>query len=422
MPRTHFAFGFCLALVLTPLFAQDTVLDAESARHTQAIAWARAGQYDAALRALEELRTAHPTNESLLNDSILVLGWAERDQQVLDLAMFVNAGDAPLEIARTIAKAARNRRMWGMAAMWYERALARAPADVDSRIGLALALADGGDSAAAQAALDAIDASGQSTAPALLAGAYLDERSGDLIGALAGYENVLELDPTHRGALRGKALVLRSLLLPRQALELAAAHPGILTEAEIARLRVDEIAVELRLAAKTPYPPAMRGELTAQTVTALDEYLADAEDPGARSALGLDRVVALADANRYAEAVDAFEALPTTESTLPPFVALAVGEAYRGVERPADALRVLEPVAQAHPHDVELAFALIHTYLDLEEYAAAYALTERLTSEAPLLNTEQGSTVVKGNPQRLRAELVAVVGRELGDRGLNLRE
>jgi biofilm PGA synthesis protein PgaA len=344
-----------------------------------------------------------------------VLGWAERDEQVLDLAMSMDGSEAPLEIARTIAKAARNRRMFGMAGMWYERALALAPADIDSRIGLALALADGGDSARAQAALDAVDASGHSTVPVLLAGAYLDERAGDLIGALGGYEDVLKLDPTHRGALRGKALVLRSLLLPSQALEVAAAHPGILTEAEVARLRVDEIAVELRLTAKTPYPPALRGEHSAQTVTALDEYLAAAEDPGARNALGLDRVVALTDANRYVEAVAAFEALPTAESSLPSFVALAVSEAYRGVERPADALRVLEPVAQANPNDVELAFALIHTYLDLEEYAAAYALTERLTSEAPLLNAEQGSVVVKGNPQRLRAELVAGVADAYGD-------
>jgi biofilm PGA synthesis protein PgaA len=415
MPRMRRVFSLCLALAFTPLHAEDALRDEESTRHEQAIAWARAGQYDAALEALEALRTTNPTNRSLLNDSILVLGWAERDEQVIDLAVSVDASEAPLEISRTIAKAARNRRMFGLEAMWYERALARTPADVDSRIGLALALADGGDSRAAQTALDAVDASAQSTVPVLLAAAYLDERSGDLIGALAAYEGVLELDPAHRGALRGKALVLRSLLLPRQALELAAAHPGILTEAELARLRVDEIAVELRLTAKTPYPPTMRGEHSAQTVTALDEYLAGAEDPGARSALGLDRVVALTDANRYAEAVAAFEALPATDGALPPFVALAVSEAYRGVERPRDALRVLEPVAQANPRDVELAFALIHTYLDLEEYAAAYALTERLTSEAPLLNTEQGSTVVKGNPQKLRAELVAGVADAYGD-------
>jgi biofilm PGA synthesis protein PgaA len=414
-PRARCAFGLCLALVLAPLYAEDVLRDEESARHAQAIAWARAGQYDAALAVLDELRAAHPTNPLLLNDSILVLGWAERDQQVLDLAMAVDANEASLEITRMIAKAARNRRVFGMAAMWYERALARAPADIDSRLGLALALADAGDAAAAQTALDALDANAQRTLPALLAAAYVDERSGDLIGALARYDDVLKLDPAHRGALRGKALVLRSLLLPRQALELGAAHPGILTEAEVARLKVDEIAVELRLAAKTPYPASMRGELTAQTVTALEEYLAEAEDPGARNALGLDRVVALADANRYAEAVAGFEALPATESALPPFVALAVGEAYRGVERPEDALRVLEPVAETNPRDVELAFALIHTYLDLEEYTAAYALTERLTSEAPLLNTEQGSAVVKGNPQRLRAELVAGVADAYGD-------
>jgi biofilm PGA synthesis protein PgaA len=414
-PRARFAVGFCLALALTPLFAQDALREEESARHAQAIAWARAGQYTPAIDALEELRSAHPANRSLLNDTILVLGWAEHDQQVLDLAASIDASAAPLEIARTVAKAARNRREFALAATWYERALARAPADVDSRIGLALALADAGDAAAARASLDALDASAQMTLPALLARAYVDERSGNLIAALDQYNAILRLDPTHRGALRGKALVLRALLLPTQALELAATHAGILTEAEIARLKVDEIAVELRLAARTPYPPALRGGFTAQTVTALDAYLAGAEDPGARTALGLDRVVALADANRYAEAVAAFEALPATGSALPPFVVLAVGEAYRGVRRPEAALGVVEPAAQANPRDVELAFSLINTYLDLERYADAYALTERLTTEAPLLNTEPGSTVVKGNPQRLRAELVAGVADAYGD-------
>ena len=415
MPRAHFVFGFCLALALTPLRAQESLLDAESARHAQAIEWARSGQYPAALGALDELRRAHPGNRRLLYDSILVLGWAERDQQVLDLLAFVDAGEAPLEVARTIAKAARNRREFGLSVMWYEHALARAPGDLDSRIGLALALADGGESVAARAALEALDASAQGTLPVLLAGAYVEGRSGNSIAALAAYDEVLKLEPTHRGALRGKALVLRSLLLPSQALELAALHPGILTEAEIARLEVDEIAVELRLAARTPYPPATRGERTAETVAALEEYLAHALDPGARNALGLDRVVALSDANRYAEAVAAFEALPATESALPPFVVLAVGEAYRGVERPDAALRIVEPAAKANPRDVELAFSLIHTYLDLEEYSAAYALTEQLTSEAPLLNAEPGSTVVKGNPQRLRAELVAGVADAYGD-------
>jgi biofilm PGA synthesis protein PgaA len=415
MPWTSFACGALLTLLAAASQGQEPIATELPARHAQAVAWARAGRYDDAVAALAELRQVDATNRGLLYDSILVLGWAERDQQVLELAASIDARDAPLDVARTIAKAARNRREFRLAAAWYEQLIARVPGDTDGRVGLALALSDGGDFTAAQAALEAIDASERSSLPVRLAQAYVEQRAGNSIAALAAYDAILTLDPTHRGALRGKALVLRSLLLPSQALELAAAHPGILTEAEFARLKVDAIAVELRLAAKTPYPPEMRGELAAQTVTALDDYLAETADPAARIALGLDRVVALADANRYAEAVAAFEASAASDSPLPLYVVLAVSEAYRGIEQPEDALRVLEAATGVGPRNVELDFALIHTYLDLEEYAAAFALTGELTSETPLLNTEAGSNVIKGNPERLRAELVAGVTAAYGD-------
>ncbi len=55
------------------------------------------------------------------------------------------------------------------------------------------------------------------------------ERAGDLIQALAHYDALLADTPENRDALRGKVLVLRLLLLPRQALQLAREYPGILS-------------------------------------------------------------------------------------------------------------------------------------------------------------------------------------------------
>ena len=53
-----------------------------------------------------------------------------------------------------------------------------------------------------------------------LARAYVAEKAGELMQALRDYDGILASSPDRTDALRGKDLLLRSLLLPDQTLEL----------------------------------------------------------------------------------------------------------------------------------------------------------------------------------------------------------
>jgi biofilm PGA synthesis protein PgaA len=244
--------------------------------------------------------------------------------------------------------------------------------------------------------------------------AYVRERAGTPLAALNEYNALLARNPADRIALRGKALALRALLLPDQALALAAEHPGVLTDVELARLEIDRLAVDLRLSARTPYPGSGRRARAAGTVARLAEALPSVSEPAAQLALRLDRVVALAEAGRAEEAAAEFEALPPT-AVLPAYVLTAVSDAYRLLHRPRDSLRVLAAAPAGNASDLELQFALIYTYLDLEDFVSAFALADRLSSGLPLANSMAGSPVVKGNQDRLRAELTAGIAYAYGD-------
>jgi biofilm PGA synthesis protein PgaA len=418
-PRAFRTVSLYLAVLLGPallLASAHVRADAAmAARHADAIVAARAGRYDEAITELDELRRLDPADRTLLDDAIVVRGWAERDRDVLELASRLQLDDAPLDVVRTVAKSARNLHRYDTAALWYERAVTLAPAAADGRIGLALTQADAGDIAAADAALAGIAAAERDEAGVRAARAYVRERAGAPLAALSEYDATLARDPEDRIALRGKALALRALLLPDQALALATAHPGILTDAEVARLKVDRLAIELRLAARTPYPGSGRRQRAEATLERLDAALPSVDDPAARLALLLDRIVALAEAGRSAAAVAAFESLPRSETPPATYALVAVSDAYRDEHRPEDSLRVLRTAAAASPADLEVQLALIYTYLDLEDFDAAFALADRMTAQLPAANAAPGSAVVKGNEDWLRAELTAGVAHAYGD-------
>ena len=187
-----------------------------AARHAQAIVLARAGDYANAITVLDELRRAAPADRSLLTDAIVVRAWAERDREVVDLAPAKGDEAVTADLARVIAKSARNLRLFDAAAGWYGRAVEIEPAALDGHLGLAMTQADAGDFPAADATLAALPASALDVAAVRAARAYVRERAGAPLAALTEYEAVLERDANDRAALRGKALALRALLLPSQ--------------------------------------------------------------------------------------------------------------------------------------------------------------------------------------------------------------
>ncbi len=368
---------------------------------------ARAGSYAPALEVLARLRGLYPDDAALLHDEITVLGWAERDDDVRERTALVDPGTAPDYVLLAIAKSMRNLARFDEAIAWYARIVGSNPSHTEARLGLALAHADGGDVEAARQALLPLQDNSDLAVAVELAQAYIEERSGRLLTALAAYDRVLEHDADHYDALRGKALVLRRLLLPTEALALATAHPGILSDAEITRLRADEIALQVRFGEQVAYPVEQEHVMRDRAIDALDDYLASGvTDPQTEVALRLDRIIALAGRRASREAIDAFEAMRAEQPVLPVPVLAAAGKAYLDLREPALALDVLQQAVALEPGNIELESALFYAYTDLDRLDAALALAQQVVARLPVMLGPADSPTAQPNPDRMRAEML----------------
>ncbi len=263
---------FLLLIVANPRVAVADAAGPDPLSSTQddAIELARNGEFDDALRILRALREAAPTDSTLLHEETVVLGWAHQDRLALENGKLIHLGSAPGYVVNAVARSARNMGEFGMAADWYSTLLERDAANLDARLGLAMTHADAADPEQAWRVIAEAPDDHQDAVPLRLTEAYLYEREGRFMEALAGYQRVLEVESMNREALRGAALVLRMALLPRQALALAREHAGILSDEEVVQLEADVAALQIRQGAQSSYPAPRRYEGTDRALSGID--------------------------------------------------------------------------------------------------------------------------------------------------------
>jgi len=406
-----------LSLIAVGSAEAQGIAAADLERQAAAIGEARQGDYVGALDALADLRARYPDAVELLYDEIVVLAWAERDADVGARVAGLASDAVPIFVQLAAAKSLRNLREFDRAVSWYSAALAGDPQNIDARIGLAYSLADSGDPAAARDTLAPLGEVPEHFVAATLASAYVDERAGQWLPALAAYDRVIEQVPEHAAALRGKALVLRALLLPSEALAIAAEHPGILSAAEIGRLRADEIALQVRYGTQVAYPVDQEHAMTDRALAALDAYLAaGVSDPSTETALRSDRIIALAERRASAEAVAEFEQLRAVGTPVSAPVLAAAGKAYLDLHEPEPALVVLLEATALAPASFDLKFALFFAYTDLNRYDDALGLARELAASLPLVSGNADSPSRQPNPDRVRAEILVGLALAYADR------
>jgi biofilm PGA synthesis protein PgaA len=407
------------SIALLPLFCApvgaQTMNPRDAAEREAAIESARSGEYESALEVLELLSTTYPDDASLLHDRITVLAWSEDDTAVVALAERLTPREVPRYVQLAVAKSARNLQRYDLAERWYDATLEADATDIDALTGRLMSAGDARDPATVHAFIDAVPATVRGDTRIGLARAYALNAVDEYLGALRAYDDVLAGAPDNADALRGKIYALRSLLLPTQALELAAEHPGLLSESEIERLRADETAIQLRLGVRTPYPDETVAEATERPLERIDEQLQSFETESARNTLKLDQIVAFADANQAEAAIEAFEQLPSSVRRDQPYVLVAVSGAYMEAHRPEESLRLLDRALELDPSNLEARFQKIYALLDLDRYDDALAIVQQLNAELPMVNRAAGSNVIKPNESRLRAESMAGIAEAYGD-------
>ena len=382
----------------------------------QAVQSGRTGDYRSAIDRLERLLERDPGNAAVFHDLLIILGWAERDRQVLDLADRVDVGTAPLEVLETIAKASRNSGDFEQALRWYALAISRSPARLESHLGQALAYADMGRPERALRTLRSVPIGDRQRPQVLMVKAYIHRSNADLVPAIAAYDDILADDPDHRGALRGKILAMQALLLPAQALDSAYGHPGVMSEDELGQLHADWAAVQIRWAnhsARRQAHAAYALDGALNEITDIERRFADNHAVLQRSRF--DRIVALTSGRRMSEAVAEYEQLAAGTDSIPAYVLGAAAAAYSYLRQAEKARQLLLRALQQEPDSFELKHELFYVYVDLEQHRRALELAEDLRQSQPLWRQVPGSRVVKSNPRRMQAEITAAASLAFAD-------
>lgn len=408
-----FAIGCGAAAICVALTA--TAQTGYRERQDEAAFLARSGDYDAALAILTNLRANYPDDLSLLYDELAVCTWAGDNEAALKLASQLSISATPAWVANAAGKAARNLRQYELAISWYRAATLDDPANLDSRLGLAMALADAGLATDARGELKKTPPAAQTSTAVLLTSAYLFQREGMYIPAINEYDRILVREPRQREALLGKSAALQALLLPDQALELARANPGLLDATAMARLEGDALALELRSAIQQPdqvYPYLAINAALAN----IDARLAR-EAPGTPLAMQLrfDRIVGRTEANRTLEAIADYETLLGEGVKPPAYAHYAAARSYLARERPAEALQALQEAEQLAPDDLAIQLEKFYALTNLDRDPEAIALADSLVAKLDPMVQEPGARAATPNETRTQARIMAGMGRAYAD-------
>ena len=408
----------CLCLALTWIHGGNNAIAATD--YSTILDSARAGDFDRALPALRRLVEAHPDNHRYRDDFITVLGWAGRDQAVLDHTDTRRLDDYPTYVLETVAKAARNRKRYALAAAAYETALRKTPDRLPSELGLVLTLADDGHPQQALKRIQSIYARQPDNLEVLRAYAYVQQRRGAWFEQFALVNRILAQAPDDPDALHDRAWLVHRLGAPSLALAMAERHPDLFTAAEVAAFRSHLAALRTRWGRLPQGPAGEAANDTDRAISLLEQQIDElknnpATPPRLLQRSRFDLLAALRDKGRHQRVVELYERLREQGIDCPPYVQIAAADAYLALRRPETARDLYEQALAEGPEDFEAGISLFYAYLEAEDFGRALEWIDQLAANQPVWLAVPGSNRRKANRRRLQADTIAALGRAYAD-------
>jgi len=388
-----------------------------------AVSLARKGDYDRALALLREIIAKEPGNVKVIRDYVVVLGWAGKDAEVLSLEDRIAVATAPSYVINTLAKSARNLRLFDKSIELYRQALLRNPKDLQSSAGLALALTDAGRPGDAQAILAPLLRAHPENNALLLAEAYAYRSGGETLQAFWTNEAVLSHDPENKDAIRRRMFLLSTLGAPGLALSMAQSRPDLFSEEELGRIESDLAAVKVRWG---------RLYLTKDRFEEIDQALEmiqtryttlireEGRSPSSPQVLRnrFDYIEALRARYRMNEVIQEYDKLRENDVQLPVRVLIAVGDAFLYLEQPEKAIEVYTQALEMEPNDYIVRYGLFWACIDMGDFDRAQQIIDKMVAEQPVWEvreTGNGQPMYMKNDKRLEAESTAIMARAFAD-------
>lgn len=400
-----------VTLLLLGLAAQTTAQAADEVLE-QALQAARQEDYATALPLLQSLVENQPQPAETVHEYLTVLVWAERYNEALANAdrLLGPYHKAPPRVLELLGLSARRLGQPALAEHYYRMALLSAPERISSRLGLAFALAEQrGDAAKRKQALELIaklQAEHPRSAAPLLGQAHLAELERDWFSALAWSEKALERAPDNREAAANLIRLADQLGAPTLAVKLAERYPAALGKKALAALRQNANASRIRtgvIDAEQKTPPhrldsllAVIGETDALARQAAAEPAALLA-PLQQRAL-FDRIDALYQAERPAEAVALAALLQSRAIPLPAYVKKSLAGAYLDVGQARQAVECYRQYLEPQPKDFDARLGLFSALVDNGQIDEAAAWIEQLVQDTPERIEAYSETTIRDNP------------------------
>ena len=406
-----------LALVLLSLMGEARASpEAKGGTRDEAIALARRGKTSEALSILERLARQNPNDAALAGDLVVVLTWAGRDQEAIGRFRTLPRKGRADYVVLAVAQAQRFERHYANALSLYRDGLVRFHGDPRFRAGEIETLVDSGQAKAADVEIRRALTGSRESADLLIAAAYAAASAGRPVDALRYAQRALDTEPANREALRQKALAIDAMGAADVALDVAEAHPGLLTAAETRRLRADSAADLVRWDAVEPVAEPRRFAAADRAIAALDQLIArfSAAGPDAAGALRrarCDRIVAYFDRARMTDAVAEYESLSRSGATVPAYALQAAAGAYLALRQPETARDLYRRVLEEEPRNVPARLGLFHALVETEEFDAAFHVVDETAATTSPWIPLKGSPEPVANPDKLAADVAAANAR-----------
>lgn len=175
-----------------------------------------------------------------------------------------------------------------------------------------------------------------------------------------------------------------------------------------------------RLATVTGEDPAQRFAAADRALRELDRQLATerarpAPDAGLIRRLSLDRWIALHARSRMTEIVAELDRWPEPLPALPPYALGVAADALLYLEQPDRARQIYRLAVASVADDPALNLGLFYAYIECEDFAAAYALIDRLDRAQPEGVRYADERSPRDNPDKLGLVVAAAQARQYGD-------
>jgi biofilm PGA synthesis protein PgaA len=262
-----------------------------------------------------------------------------------------------------------------------------------------------------------------------LASGAAARRNKEPFAALRAYAEALRLSPNQPEAKAAMVSVLRDLGAPFGAAGytggahgLQAGEPPQITDGPLG-VRAQQAVLLLRWATSvTPEPRTPRFAAMDKVLVLMDMLIAEArQDPEARDVLDnlrRDRVIALRQRERWADALVAFAGLQSDGVALPAYVQQARADALLALRRPEEAVKVYDQVIGGQQPDLVNRDAYVGRFyaeIESEDFKAAFSTVDTLASQGSAGKVNPGTGRTEQNIDWLSSQILAGQARSYGD-------